>query len=256
LTWSAGVNYSMGHWLLKANVGKSFRVPIPKELGADGVNYHIFRYEKGNPLLNPEESYQIDAGINWSNGTVDFQLDPYLNYFPNYIYMNPTAEYYEGLQLYHYTQSRVLRYGFEAQFTYRILRCLEAELKGEYLYAEQLSGEKKGFTLPFSTPWSADCGLKYSFMANKPGQAGYVALNVHVVGSQNNIVPPENPTKGYYTVNMTLGKDFTFKGCAIHVNVSAENLLNRRYYDHTSYYRLIDVPEPGRNLAVMIGLDF
>ena len=38
---------------------ESFRVPIPKELGADGVNYHIFRYEKGEAGLSPEESYQF-----------------------------------------------------------------------------------------------------------------------------------------------------------------------------------------------------
>ena len=32
ITWSAGINYTTGLWVMKANVGKSFRVPIPKEL--------------------------------------------------------------------------------------------------------------------------------------------------------------------------------------------------------------------------------
>ena len=40
------------------------------------------------------------------------------------------------------------------------------------------------------------------------------------------------------------------------VVIHADNLLNRRYYDHTSYYRLIDVPEPGRNFSLMAGLEF
>ena len=80
LTWSAGINYATAGWILKANIGKSFRVPIPKELGTDGVNYHIFRYEKGNPNLNPEESYQLDAGIHWGNDRLTIQFDPYLNY--------------------------------------------------------------------------------------------------------------------------------------------------------------------------------
>lgn len=252
-TWSAGINYSTGNWVLKANIGKSFRVPIPKELGADGVNYHIFRYEKGNAGLSPEESYQIDAGINWNNGTVDIQIDPYLNYFPNYIYLTPTAYYYEGLQMYHYMQARVLRYGFEAQLTYTINRNLEAELKGEYLYAEQLSGEKKGYTLPFSTPWTADAGLKYIFSR---ADEGFAAINVHIVGTQNEIVPPEKPTKGHCTLNASAGKHFILGTAKLKVAVRAENLLNKRYYDHTSYYRLIDVPEPGRNLSLMVGLEF
>ena len=30
------------------------------------------------------------------NDRLTIQFDPYLNYFPNYIYMNPTPNYYEG----------------------------------------------------------------------------------------------------------------------------------------------------------------
>ena len=84
-------------------------------------------------------------------------------YLYAHTHLNPTSEYVEGLQMYHYRQARVLRYGLEAQASYAFTRHWEAELKGEYLYAEQLSGEKKGYTLPFSTPWSVDAALKYSF---------------------------------------------------------------------------------------------
>ena len=253
LTYSAGVNYTLDNWILKANAGKSFRVPIPKELGADGINYHIFRYERGNAMLDPEESYQIDASIIWKSNKLQVQVEPYVNYFPNYIYLNPSAQYVEGLQLYSYRQARVLRYGFEAQAEYRFNEHWQAQLQGEYLYARQRSGEKKGYTLPFSTPWSADADVRYSF--DYKGN-GYVKLNVHVVGKQNEIVPPEKPTDGYWTLNLSAGKDFNLRKHTLHAVLNANNLLNRRYYDHTSYYRLIDVPEPGRNFSLMIGLDF
>lgn len=253
LTWSAGVNYTVGHWVFKANVGKSFRIPIPKELGADGVNYHIFRYERGNADLDPEQSYQFDLGIHWDNDAVCVQVDPYVNYFPNYIYLNPTAQYVEGLQLYNYTQARVLRYGVEAQATWTIDEHWETELKGEYLYAEQRSGQKKGYTLPFSTPWSLDAGVKYSF---KWHGNSFVGLNAHFVGAQHKIVPPEKPTDGHWTLNLLAGKQITMRGCKLDVALHADNLLNRRYYDHTSYYRLIDVPEPGRNVSLKVGVEF
>ena len=253
LTWSAGVNWSVGQWVLKANVGKSFRVPIAKELGADGINYHIFRYEKGCATLDPEESYQIDAGIHWSDDVVTIQVDPYVNYFPNYIYLSPTAQYVEGLQLYEYTQARVLRYGFEAELNYRINQHWETHLQGEYLYARQKSGPKKGYTLPFSTPWSTDAEVKYNYEWHGPG---FVTLSAHVVGRQNEIVPPEKPTDGYWTLNASLGKQFPYGHTTFKVALHADNLLDRRYYDHTSYYRLIDVPEPGRNLSLMLGLEF
>ncbi len=260
LTWSAGINWRTGEWVLKANVGKSFRVPIPKELGADGVNYHIFRYERGNANLSPEESYQLDAGISWNHDRLSVQVDPYVNYFPNYIYLNPTSRYVEGLQLYNYMQARVLRCGFEAQVDYQIHRKWQASLKGEYLYAEQLSGPKQGYTLPFSTPWSVDADVRYTFrrlFERHPGGMGFVAFNVHVVGRQNRVVPPERPTDGYFTLNASAGKHFTLsRQLTLKVALRADNLLNRRYYDHTSYYRLIDVPEPGRNFSLTAGLDF
>lgn len=253
VTWSAGASYNKNNWILKANIGKAFRMPIPKELGVNGVNYHIFRYERGNAELNPEESYQLDASVIFSNKKLYIQFDPYLNHFPNYIYLSPTADYVEGLQLYHYTQAKVLRYGFEAQLNYKIDTKLELELKGEYLYAEQQSGEKKGYTLPFSVPWSVDAGLKYSFAWKGDG---FVGLNAHIVGKQDEIVPPEQPTPGYWTLNLTAGKQFMLHKNTLRVALHADNLLNKRYYDHTSYYRLIDVPEPGRNISMMIGLQF
>jgi iron complex outermembrane receptor protein len=253
-TWSAGINWHTDDWVLKANAGKSFRVPIPKELGADGVNYHIFRYERGNAELSPEESYQLDGGISWSHGGWSLQVEPYVNYFPNYIYLNPTSKFVEGLQLYHYTQAEVLRYGLEAEVGCELNRHWKASLKGEYLHAEQQSGEKKGYSLPFSTPWTMDADVKYSFVLK--GQ-GFVGLNCHVVGRQDDIVPPESPTDGYFTLNLSAGQRVPLNSSTtLKVALHVDNLLDCRYYDHTSYYRLIDVPEPGRNCSLMVGLEF
>jgi len=253
-TWSAGINYSLGQWVMKANVGKAFRVPIPKELGTDGINYHIFRYERGNAQLDPEESYQLDISVNWANGTWEIGVEPYLNYFPNYIFLTPTAQYVEGLQLYNYTQARVLRFGMEAQVTCRLSDRWHLHAQGEYLYARQKSGEKKGYALPFSMPWSADAGVKYYF--DKRAE-GFIGFNARIVGRQDEIVPPEKPTDGYWTLNLSGAKKFQLNGSiTLNVALHADNLLNRRYYNHTSYYRLIDVPEPGRNIALKVGMEF
>ena len=255
-TWSVGVNRMLGQWVLKLNVGKSFRMPIAKELGMDGVNYNLFRYEKGNTRLKPEESYQADAGIVYEKGGLSVQLTPYINYFPNYIYLNPTPQYKEGLQLYYYTQSRVLRWGFETSVSWKILPCLRLDADGEYLYARQLSGEKRGYGLPFSTPWSARAELRYLLSTQHPAKSGFVALEWQVVGSQNRIVPPEEKTKGHQLLNASIGKNFSLGGNQLELTLRGENLLGKRYYDHTSYYRLIGVPEPGTNFSAMAAWKF
>ena len=255
-TWSVGVNRMLGDWVLKLNVGKSFRIPIAKELGMDGVNYNIFRYEKGNTSLKPEVSYQVDAGIVCEKGVLSMQLTPYLNYFPNYIYLNPTPQYKEGLQLYYYTQAKVLRWGFEASVSWKILPYLKLDANGEYLYARQLSGEKKGYGLPFSTPWSARAELRYLLPTQNPAKSGFVALEWQVVGTQDIIVPPEEKTKGHQLLNASIGKKFKLGENQLEITLRGENLLGKRYYDHTSYYRLMGVPEPGRNFSAMVSWNF
>lgn len=255
VTWSLGVNHILGDWVLKANVGKSFRMPIAKELGMDGINYNIFRYEKGNSFLKAEQSYQIDAGIVYEHGVLSANITPYFNYFPNYIYLNPTAGYREGLQLYHYTQSRVMRWGFEAELNYSISKKVAVSAVGEYLYSRQLSGDKKGYTLPFSTPWSTRFEMKY-LLGKNDYDNGYLSLEWVIVGAQNEIVPPEEATPGYQLLNVNFMKTFAMGGSKLKLTLSGENLLNRKYYDHTSYYRLIGVPEPGRNFSLMVGWEF
>jgi iron complex outermembrane receptor protein len=256
LTWSAGVNYNPDDWSFKANIGKSFRTPIPKELASDGVNYHIFRYEKGNAGLSPEESYQLDAGVHWHNEKISIQIEPYLNYFPNFIYLNPTSGYNEGLQRYDYTQSKVFRWGFELGVNYRITEQLEISLTGDCLYARQLSGDKKGYTLPFSPPAGAYIEIKYLPQTRWTGKDGYISSALRAVSAQNEIVPPESATPGYQLLNVACGRSFAVGETRLKVNFQANNLLNRRYYDHTGFYRLIDVPEAGRNFSVMIGFNF
>ncbi|MDR1680612.1 MAG: TonB-dependent receptor [Prevotellaceae bacterium] len=256
VTWSVGVNYRVKQWTLKANVGKSFRAPIPKELGADGVNYGIFRYEKGAAGLSPEESYQLDAGIRWDNGRVELLVEPFWNYFPNYIYLNPTAEYREGLQLYAHTQSRVFRWGFEATVDWRVADKIRAALTSEYVYARQLSGDKEGYSLPFSPPAAATLRLQYTPQTAWAGADGFIAVHYKIVGSQYEIVPPEKPTDGYRTLALTAGRSFRWGGQQLRFTLRGENLLNTTYFDHTSYYRLLDVPEPGRSVSLLVGWQF
>lgn len=256
LTWSAGVNYTSGYWSLKGNMGKSYRAPIAKELSSDGINYHIFRYEKGESELSAEESYQLDAGISWDNGRLSALFEPYLNYFPNYIYLSPTPDYYEGLQMYQYTQNKVLRYGFEATLNYKLSKEIEAGLTAEYLYAEQRSGSKKGYGLPFSPPWSTTLSFRYTPAASWAGKNSYLSVDYKIAGEQTRIVPPEKTTEGYQVLNAAIGREFDFGKQVIRVNLQGQNLLNRKYYDHTGYYRLIDVPEPGRSFTFLIGMKF
>jgi iron complex outermembrane receptor protein len=260
VNWSAGINFTPGAFTLKANIGSSFRMPIAKELGANGVNYHYFRYEKGDPGLKPEKSYQLDLGLGWTATDFSVELSPFFNYFPNYIYLNPTSQhdYYYGAgnQVFNYAQSRVMRYGGEVQIKYKFLEKWSTEILGEYLYNEQLSGQKKGYTLPFTPPPSLLLNVSYHPAPGGRLHENYVSLDYRLTGKQHNIVPPEKKTPGYRVMNFSSGTKIRLKQHDLTINLLIQNVLNTRYLRHTSFYRLIELPEPGRNIILSVKIPF
>ena len=260
LSWSLGANYNLETVLLRAHFGKSFRMPIAKELASNGVNYHQFSYELGNPNLSAEESYQFDFGITWQKKRFNLDINPFVNYFPNYIYLNPTPDfdfaYGAGNQIFEYTESEVLRYGGEIKLNYAFTENYHTEVIGEYVYAEQQSGLKKGFTLPFSPPPSVLLNFTYKKDFNESFKNGFAGIDFKYVGPQNEIVPPEEKTPGYELINLAFGGDWVLNKQLFQINFQVQNLLNSKNLNHTSFYRLIGVPEPGRNFILTVKIPF
>ncbi|WP_316752745.1 TonB-dependent receptor [Pedobacter gandavensis] len=260
LVWSAGLNYNLEEFSLKVNVGKSFRMPIAKELGANGVNYHYFSYEKGDPTLNPEQSYQADLSLGWTADKWSVLVSPFYNYFPNYIYLNPTAghDYFHGAgnQIFQYAQSKVVRYGGELELKLALSKSLSTAFLGEYLYAKQLSGDKKGYTLPFSPPASALFNLTWSPVFSERFQKSWFSIDYRLTAKQDNIVPPEKKTPGYGLINLQFGTEVFLNKQSVLISLQAQNLMNTRYLNHTSFYRLIGLPEAGRNLIISLKIPF
>jgi iron complex outermembrane receptor protein len=256
LSWAAGTVYARNELQLKLNIGKSFRMPNAKELASNGLNYHMYRYERGDSTLKAEESYQFDLGISIDQQRWEMHLSPFVNYFPNYIYLNPTANYYEAQQEFFHRQSEVFRAGGEFSVMYRLTPTLSTSVDFEYIYSVQLSGEKKGYTLPFSPPANAVTALRYEQKRVGRFSNLYAVAEVQLTAAQHKIVPPEKKTPGYKLVHLRTGAGFTIAGLPVHWQLQLRNLFNTRYYDHTSFYRLIEVPGAGRNIATSIKISF
>jgi iron complex outermembrane receptor protein len=199
-------------------------------------------------------------GFEYKSDHFSFGSSPFLNYFTNYIYLNPTSEherlYGNGNQVYNYTQSEVLRYGAEVSIVYQPIPEFELGVVGEHVFSQQLSGEKKGFTLPFSPPPSAIFSTKWKQQKWLFMEDTYLSVDMRVTAAQNKIVPPEEPTAGYHLFNLSVGSDVVFKRQRITITAQVQNLFNKKYFNHTSYYRLINVPEAGRNIILNVSIPF
>lgn len=257
---SAGLVYTKDAWTLKTNVGNSFRMPIAKELAANGVNYHYFRYERGNRELSPERSYQWDITAEWEQNNWLVEVSPFANYFPNYIYLNPTSEfdvlYGAGNQIFNYTQSKVFRYGAELHLHKTLFNHLELTSVSEYVKSRQLSGEKKNYGLPFSPPFSTNLSAKYTFDTFSYFEKSYFSVDFKYTAKQTDIVPPEEITNSYQLVNLGMGTNIKFGRYKAQVHLQVKNLFDTKYYNHTNFYRLIDLPEQGRNFLASVKFTF
>ncbi|WP_196887035.1 TonB-dependent receptor [Aureivirga sp. CE67] len=254
---SFGGVYDLKNQMFKFNLGKSFRMPLANELTSDGVNYHMYRYELGNADLKAEESYQVDLEYSYTKPKFNVAVSPFVNYFPNYIYLNPTSDYYEALQIYKFQEAEVFRFGGEITSSFLLTEKLFLNTSVEYIYARQLSGAKKGFTLPFSPPLSGIIGANYTLKNYKYFKNTKFELDWRFTAKQNEIVPPESPTDGYTVGNFTMStslykKDKKWADVYFRVN----NILDTKYFNHTSFYRIIEVPEPGRNFSLEVRIPF
>ncbi|WP_117624638.1 TonB-dependent receptor [Neotamlana nanhaiensis] len=259
LSGSVGLSYVTPKTTYKINLGKSFRIPLANELASDGVNYHMYRFERGNLDLDPEKSYQLDMDVDFVSKKFDFGVSPFINWFENFIYLNPTSNYYETLQIYEYTQSKVFRLGGELRLGYHLLKHLRLDGSLEYVYSRQTTGPKKHFTIPFSPPLSGIISANYQFNKNlfffKNPQ---FSANFRLTANQDDIVPPEEKTEGYNVLNLSFNSGFKLLNAKklAQFRFKLNNVFNTQYFNHTSFYRLIDVPEAGRNLSVSLTIPF
>ncbi len=256
ISWAGGIAQNSSHFSLKANIGKSFRMPIAKEVASNGVNYHHFSYEKGNSELKPEISYQIDLGLEWNYKYWALKISPFANYFSNYIYLNPTSDYNflygAGNQIYEYTQAKVMRFGGEIHGHYIFLKHLTLDIIGEYVYSQQMSGPKKGFGLPFAPPANIISKLNYDLDKYEFFKKSEITLSHKYTFAQNNIVPPEEKTPGSSVWDFSLQTEIKILKRNWQFQLQLNNVLNTKYFNHTNYYRIIGVPEPGRNLTISV----
>lgn len=259
ISGSVGLSYTGDKTTYKLNIGKSFRIPLANELASDGVNYHMYRFERGNLDLDPEESYQLDVEVDYASKRFSFGVSPFVNFFENFIYLNPTPNYYETLQIYEYTQSKVFRFGGELRMGYALLDNLRLDTSVEYVYSRQTSGPKKDFTIPFSPPLSGLISVNYSlkkdlwFFKSLQFFADY-----RITATQDEIVPPEEKTSGYEVLNLSVLTDLNVFNTSkpTQLRLKLNNVFDTKYFNHTSFYRLIDVPEAGRNISLSLTIPF
>ena len=233
--------------MVKANVGRSFRLPGANELAANGVHHGTFRHEQGDTNLKSEQGWQMDASYNLRYNGFSISVSPFVSWFSNYIFLRPTGEWsvlpHAG-QIYRYTGAEALFAGTEATIDIHFLRSFNYRISGEYVYTYNCD---EHIPLSFSPPFSMRNTLTW--------QRKQVMLYAEwqSIARQNRVDRNEDRTPGVNLFHLGGSLNIPIRGNqAIEITLTARNIFNTRYYNHLSFYRKVEIPEPGRNFQLLI----
>ncbi|MBD3750472.1 MAG: TonB-dependent receptor [Sphingobacteriales bacterium] len=231
---------------IKANLSTGFRAPNPAEQASNGVHEGTFRYEKGNPTLKAEKSYQADVSFQYSIETLDLNLSIYNNYMQDYIYLarrnnetivaNGESGQPQTFPLYRYQQDNANLYGTDASLIFHPVKFFHFENTFSYVHAQNLALKTP---LPFIPATSLKNELRIE-PDIKGLKSAYLSLGLENYFAQNRIDTFETPTGGYSLVNAGIGTSFNLGKQLVRLNISGNNLLNKKYYNHLSRFK------PGR----------
>lgn len=236
--------------LVKMNLGRSFRLPGANELASNGVHHGTFRHEQGDASLASEQGWQLDASYTYEHKGIYLSVNPFASWFSNYIFLKPTGEWsvlpHAG-QIYRYTGAEAVFTGAEVEFGVDFLRCLNYRFAGEYVYSRNLD---EHIPLPFSPPASMRNILTWKQKYFR------IWTEWQSIAAQNRVSRNEDPTPGANLWNMGATLNIPMCGTGVEITLSAQNLLDTKYYNHLSFYRKVEIPEPGRNFQLLIKVPF
>lgn len=263
--WSASLGASIDmpdiHWSFKANVGKSFRLPYPAETVSNGIHHGTFRHEVGTPDLKSEHGYQLDLNTSWHYPQFEGQFSTYVNYFHNYIYLGPTfparfSPLPESGQIFQYRQDHALYTGFELNYSWKINQTLTFQQITDFVQSYNLN---TNIALPFTPQPAIRNSVKWTPNWSSNFKSLFFTVGydyIFAAGGQLRIDRSEKPTPAYSLLHSGAGASFHIKEHTMQLNFRAQNLLDTYYLNHLSRYRLINVPEQGRNFILSVKWNF
>ena len=216
----------------------------------------------GTPDLDSEHGYQLDLSADWTFDNFEGGFALYFNYFDNYIYLGPTfparfSPLPEAGQIFRYRQDDAIYAGFELQWTWEFLSNLELHQAIDFV---QSYNPKTKLALPFTPQPAIKTDLRYSADGKNWFKDFFFEITheYHFAAEGRlRVDRSEQSTPAYQLWGLGIGSDFLLGGKQeIQLNCQVQNVFHTRYLAHLSRYRLINVPEQGRNIVLSIKVPF
>lgn len=245
---SIGVLYALTPALdIGVSAARAFRTPDVTELFSQGPHLAVYSFEVGNPALDEEIGFGLDAFARFSSETLQAEIAAFRNAIDGYIYPRNTGEISRtGLPIYQFTGQDALFQGAEGSIQWNLRGGWVLEGSGSYVRGSLRAEDEP---LPFIPPLNGRFAVKYEM----PGY--FARLGMHMAARQDRTGEFEEPTDGFTVLDASVGYRWTAFGRFHSLTAQVDNLTNATYREHLSRVKSI-MPEAGRSLSVFYRVNF
>jgi len=262
---SAGAGYRLTEYLtLASNFSLGFRAPDLFELHACGIHGGVQAFQIGNPYLEPERSYSIDASLRLNMDRAAAKATIYYNRIDNYIFLrnrgSDTTIGTTTLPILVADQTNGIINGIELSGEVDVLSWLRINAAYSAINSENratdeelplMPADKITVGLRISAPDTdlfrnsfAEFGLKYAMSKNSAG--------TYEPFSQFDVIPFGTASTDAYTIfDVGIGTTLNFEGVPISIYLEAENIFDKAYVDFLDTYKGYAL-SMGRNISLRI----
>lgn len=236
-------------WFLGLSGSRTSRAPTEAELFANGAHAATRGFEVGDPNLDSEVSYSLDATIHYGAGPWEADLHAFAVKYDGFIDLRATGaeDPVSGFAIYDYLQTDAEFYGAEAEVSYRLWqdgdRSFSLEGAADYVHGETDLGVPA--RIP---PWSVTGRAVFD------GGWWTGKLELRQVGEQDRVADFELPTDSYRMLNASLSAT-PFDDKNLKLFAEARNINDAEAREHASFLKDL-APLPGRSFRIGAGYKF
>jgi iron complex outermembrane receptor protein len=231
------------------NGSRAERAPSAEELFSNGPHIATQAFEIGDPDLDTERAWGLEAYARGSIGAGTFNLTVFRQWFENYIFLEDAGFEEDDLPAFEYLQQDADFFGIEAELSYPVIDTgsfrLLTDLRASYVEAELADGTAVPRIPPLSLLGALEAQTK----------AFDVRGEVQWFDDQDRVTPFETPTEGFTLVNALVAWRPLRGNENVIVQIAADNILDVNGRRHASFTKDF-VPLMGRNFRASVRLSF
>jgi iron complex outermembrane receptor protein len=215
---------------------------------------------KGNNNLNPEYSWQVDLGWDYTSSIFSIQLSGFANFIDNYIFAHKLLGVItDNCETYQYTQGNARLLGGEASFDIHPISKLHFQNDFSYVNSVQLHQPRESKYLPYTPAprWKSE--IRYDIIEDgKHLHNAYFSAVMDCNLRQNHYYAAqetETATPSYTLFDLTAGADLMSKGHKLaSLYLSVNNIFDRAYVNHLNRLKYVGngIYNMGRNIGIKV----